>query len=67
MGAGRADAAPARAAAIADAVRGMPARIADYRAARAAHGASPLDALLSRPSELRKRVGRAPAPGAGKK
>jgi hypothetical protein len=37
----------------------MPAAIAEYRARRAAHGASPLEALLSRPSELKKRVGRA--------
>ena len=59
--------AAARAVAIADAVAGMDAKVEAYRTARRAHGASPLDVLLTRPAELRKRVGRAPAPGPGKK
>ena len=51
--------AAAKRAATEVALEGMPAAIAEYRARRAAHGASPLEALLSRPSELKKRVGRA--------
>ena len=41
------------------ALQGMPEAIAAYRARRADHGASPLEILLSRPSDLKKRVGRA--------
>jgi hypothetical protein len=45
----------------------MDEKIAAYRTARRAHGASPLDVLLTRPAELRKRVGRAPVAGNPKK